>query len=49
MTVSCEGISCEDIPPRPYSLLRQATRLAASNILQSKHVLTLSVGQNPDV
>ena len=33
----------------PFSPLRQATQLATSNILQSKHVLTLSVGSNPEV
>ena len=34
-----ERASCEGVPPGPFSPLRQATQLATSNILQSKHVL----------
>ena len=44
-----ERASCKGVPPGPFSLLRRATQLATSNILQSKHVLTLRVGSNPEV
>ena len=44
-----ERASCEGVPPGPFSPLRQATQLATSNILQSKHILTCVVGSNPEV
>ena len=48
-TDETERASYKGVPLGPSSPLRQATPLATSNILQSKHVLTLRVGSNPEV